>query len=89
MKVAMSAPGSRIPDTTARPRIWFSKFTRGPNSFLLDDSRTDGVRGKRPHVHGLDNASASQMRQFLVLAEAEAAKPPANVHGRAPPGFAG
>jgi hypothetical protein len=25
----------------------------------------------------------------LVLAEAEAAKPPANVHGRAPPGFAG
>jgi hypothetical protein len=89
MKAAVSASGSRIPDTTARPRIWFSKVTRWPNSFLLDDSPTDGVRGKRPHVHGLDNASASQMRQFLVLAEAQAAKPPANVHGRAPAGFAG
>jgi hypothetical protein len=33
-KAAVSARGSRIPNTTARPRIWFSKVTRWPTSFL-------------------------------------------------------
>jgi hypothetical protein len=34
MKVELSARGSRIPNTTARPRIWFSRVTRWPTSFL-------------------------------------------------------
>ena len=33
-KAAVSARGSRIPNTTARPRIWFSEVTRWPTSFL-------------------------------------------------------
>jgi hypothetical protein len=33
-KAAVSARGSRIPNTTAKPRIWFSKVTRWPTSFL-------------------------------------------------------
>ena len=34
MKAAVSARGSRTPNTTARPRIWFSRVTRWPTSFL-------------------------------------------------------
>ena len=34
MKVELSARGSRTPNTTARPRIWFSSVTRWPTSFL-------------------------------------------------------
>ena len=34
MKAGLSARGSRTPNTTARPRIWFSKVTRWPTSFL-------------------------------------------------------
>ena len=34
MKAFESARGSRIPNTTAKPRIWFSKVTRWPTSFL-------------------------------------------------------
>ena len=33
-KAAVSARGSRIPNKTARPLIWFSKVTRWPTSFL-------------------------------------------------------
>jgi len=34
MKPAVCARGSRTPNTTARPRIWFSKVTRWPTNFL-------------------------------------------------------
>ena len=34
MKAFESARGSRTPNTTAKPRIWFSKVTRWPTSFL-------------------------------------------------------
>jgi hypothetical protein len=34
MNVELSARGSRTPNTTARPRIWFSRVTRCPTSFL-------------------------------------------------------
>src|SRR5277367_258070 len=34
MKAELSARGSRTPNTTARPRIWFSRVTRWPTSFL-------------------------------------------------------
>src|SRR5205809_7796969 len=34
MNVELSARGSRTPNTTARPRIWFSRLTRCPASFL-------------------------------------------------------
>ena len=34
MKAAVRARGSRIPNTTAKPRICFSKVTRWPTSFL-------------------------------------------------------
>ena len=34
MKATVSARGSRTPNTTAKPRIWFSKVTRWPTSFL-------------------------------------------------------
>ena len=34
MKAGLSARGSRTPNTTARPRIWFSSMTRWPTSFL-------------------------------------------------------
>src|SRR5262244_364120 len=34
MKAGLSARGSRTPNTTARPRIWFSRVTRCPTSFL-------------------------------------------------------
>src|SRR5271155_1009092 len=34
MNAAVSARGSRIPNTTAKPRIWFSSVTRWPTSFL-------------------------------------------------------
>ena len=34
MKATVSARGSRIPNTTARPLIWFSKVTRWPTNFL-------------------------------------------------------
>ena len=34
MKAAVSARGSRIPNTTARPLIWFSRVTRWPTNFL-------------------------------------------------------
>jgi hypothetical protein len=33
-KAAVNARGSRTPNTTARPRIWFSSVTRWPTSFL-------------------------------------------------------
>ena len=64
MKAAVSARGSRTPNTTARPRIWFSKVTRWPTSFLraLINERT-ACAGKRLHMHGLEEAGASQMRQ--------------------------
>jgi nucleotidyltransferase/DNA polymerase involved in DNA repair len=34
MKVELSARGSRTPNTTARPRIWFSRVTCWPANFL-------------------------------------------------------
>jgi transposase len=34
MKAGLSARGSRTPKITARPRIWFSRVTRWPTSFL-------------------------------------------------------
>ena len=34
IKVELSARGKRMPNTTARPRIWFSSVTRWPTSFL-------------------------------------------------------
>ena len=37
MNAAVNARGSRTPNTTARPRIWFSRVTRWPTSFLRDD----------------------------------------------------
>jgi hypothetical protein len=33
-KAGLSPRGSRTPNTTARPRIWFSSVTRWPTSFL-------------------------------------------------------
>ena len=33
-KAVVSARGSRIPNTIARPLIWFSKVTRWPTNFL-------------------------------------------------------
>src|SRR3981189_2593175 len=34
MNAELSARGRRTPNTTARPRIWFSSVTRWPTSFL-------------------------------------------------------
>src|SRR6516162_9308071 len=34
MNAAVNARGRRTPNTTARPRIWFSSVTRWPTSFL-------------------------------------------------------
>jgi hypothetical protein len=34
MNAAVNARASRTPNTTARPRIWFSRVTRWPTSFL-------------------------------------------------------
>ena len=49
MKAAVSARGSRIPNTTA--------------ILARADQRADRVGRQRLHVHGLEEASASQMRQ--------------------------
>ena len=43
MKAAVKARGSRTPNTTARPRIWFSRVTRWPTSLARDDQRSQGV----------------------------------------------
>jgi hypothetical protein len=64
MKATASARGRRTPNTTAKPRIWFSKVTRWPTSFLRAMiSERDRVGRQRLHVHGLEEASAGQMRQ--------------------------
>ena len=64
MKAAVSARGSRIPNATARPLIWFSKVTRWPTSFLARaDQRAERMSLQRLHMHGLEEAGASQMRQ--------------------------
>jgi hypothetical protein len=34
IKAGLSARGSRMPNTTARPRIWFSRVTQWPTGFL-------------------------------------------------------
>src|ERR1700733_4379274 len=64
MKAAASARGSRIPNTTARPRIWFSKVTRWPTNFLraMINERS-ALSLQRLHMHGLEEAGASQVRQ--------------------------
>ena len=64
MKAAVSARGSRTPNTMARPRIWFSKVTRWPTSFLraLINERM-ACAGERLHVHGLEEPGTGQMRQ--------------------------
>jgi hypothetical protein len=56
------------PNTTARPRIWFSKVTRWDQLLARDDEQADGVGGQRLHVHGLKDASARQVRKpsFVV-----------------------
>ena len=55
MKPAVSARGSRSPNTAARPRIWFSKVTRWPTSFLRAMiSERNSVGRKRLHMHGLE-----------------------------------
>ena len=64
MKAAVSARGNRIPNTTARPRIWFSRVTRWPTSFLraMISERTAWA-DKGLHMHGLEEAGAGQVRQ--------------------------
>jgi hypothetical protein len=54
MKAAMNARGSRTPNTTARPRIRFSKVTRWPTNSLraLIDERL--AYAKRHHMHRLE-----------------------------------
>jgi hypothetical protein len=62
MNAAVSARGSRNPNTTARPLIWFSKVTRWPTNFLRDDQRAERMSLQRLHMHRLE-AGVSQMRQ--------------------------
>ena len=68
MNAAVNARGSRTPNTTARPRIWFSRVTRWPTSFLraMISDRT-GVRRQRLHMNGLEEAGAGEMRQAACI----------------------
>jgi hypothetical protein len=70
-KAAVSAGGSRTPNTTARPRIWFSKVTHWPTSFLCEmiSERTPlrPRRGVRPEPHKTDGSKDGEFeRPFAV-----------------------
>ena len=64
MKAFVSARGSRTPNTTAKPRIWFSKVTRCPTSFLRAMiNEQERMSSQRLHADGLEEASAGVIRQ--------------------------
>ena len=64
MNAAVSARGSRTTSTTAKPRIWFSKVTRWPTQLLARAPASGAhLSLQRLHMHGFEEASASQMRQ--------------------------
>ena len=64
MNVELSARGSRTPNTTARPRIWFSKSDPLTDQLLAsDDQRADGVRRQGLHMNRFEEAGSRQMRQ--------------------------
>src|SRR6266446_6433267 len=64
MKAGLSARGSRTPNTTARPRIWFSLTYQ---LLASDDQRPDSVRRQRLHMNGLEEAGAGEMRQATCV----------------------
>ena len=66
MKATVSARGSRTPNTTARRTdLIFQGHSLADQLLARADQRADGGRGKRLHMHGLEEACAepSQMRQ--------------------------
>ena len=68
MKAGLSARGSRTPNTTARPRIWFSRVTRWPTSFLRAMiSAPDSVCRQGLHINGLEEAGTGEMRQAACI----------------------
>ena len=64
MKAAVRARGSRTPEHDRQTSdLIFQGYSLAHQLLARDDQRADGVGRQRLHVHGLEEASASQMRQ--------------------------
>jgi hypothetical protein len=64
MKAAVSARGSPDPKYDRQTSdLIFQSHALADQFLARDDERTDGVSRQRLHVHGLEEAGASQMRQ--------------------------
>ena len=64
MKAAVSARGSRTPEHDRQASdLIFQGHPLADQLLARDDQRADGVGRQRLHMHGLEEASAGQMRQ--------------------------
>ena len=66
MKVGLRARGKRTPNTTARPRIWFSSVTRWPTSFLRAMISARTAWAGNDFVHMLEGGTDVRTIQLLL-----------------------